>query len=139
MFHITKGVYAATDIVFAKVNRKIWIWIAKQAACFLWEIALTVALNAIAAALTASGVGTAAGVALFAATALRIANLTRKIAKFGKVARGLYKTFSRGGKFVRALSKGARRLDQIRRSKVVRNAGAGAMKLLRRARRMPKR
>lgn len=139
MFHITKGVYAATDMVFAKVNRKIWIWIAKQAAYFLWEIALTVALNAIAAALTASGVGTAAGVALFAATALRIANLTRKIAKFGKVARGLYKTFSRGGKFVRALSKGARKLDQLRRSKAVRNAGAGAMKLLRRARRMPKR
>lgn len=138
MFHITKGVYAATDMVFAKVNRKIWIWIAKQAAYFLWEIALTVALNAIAAALTASGVGTAAGVALFAATALRIANLTRKIAKFGKVARGLYKTFSRGGKFVRALSKGARKLDQLRRSKAVRNAGAGAMKLLRRAKRMPK-
>ena len=138
MFHITKAVYAATDMVFAQVNRKIWIWIAKQAAYFLWEIALTLALNAIAAALTASGVGTAAGVALFAATAARIANLSRKILKFSKAARGIYKTLKAGGKITRALAKGARRLDQIRRSRVVRNAGAGAMRLIRRARRMPK-
>lgn len=139
MFHITKAVYAATDMVFAQVNRKIWIWIAKQAAYFLWEIALTLALNAIAAALTASGVGAAAGVALFAAAAARIANLTIKMVKFSKAARGIYKTLKAGRKIARALAKGARRLDQIRRSRAVRNAGAGAMRLLRRARRIPKR
>lgn len=139
MFHITKGVYAATDMIFGMINRKIWIFIGKQVAYFLWEIALTVALYAIGIALSSTGIGASIGAPMIVANTLRLANIMHKIAKFGKVVSGLYKTFSRGKKIVGAITKGAKRLNQLRRSKAVRNAGAGAMKLLRRAKRMPKR
>lgn len=136
LYEITKAIYGATDMVFAWVNRKIYIWIAKQVAYFLWEIALTVALNAVAAALTASGVGAAAGIALFATTAIRIANLTRKISKFAKTAKGAYKILSGGRKVVKALNKGRKALDALRKSKRLQKGGQKAIDFLKKAKKI---
>lgn len=136
LYEITKAIYGATDMVFAWVNRKIYIWIAKQVAYFLWEIALTVALTAVATALTASGVGTAAGIALFAATAARVAIITKRMTRFTKAARGAYKIITGGKKVVNILNKGRKALDALRKSKRLQKGGQKTIDFLKKAKKI---
>lgn len=134
LFTMTRMLYAATDMLFNKINRSIWIWIGKQVALILWDIALTLAIDAIAVAMTASGVAAPAGIALKIANSARWVAIAARIAKFGKTVTSIYKTVARSKKVIQVINAGRKMFNGAK--SLAKRGGQSTIKFLERMRRM---
>jgi hypothetical protein len=133
LYNITKVILAATDMAFHKINMAIYWFVAKEVMLLLADIAITLALAAITAATSWTGVG---GVVGGAATVAKAAHTLQRMKRLYDIGRNLYKIVTNVKRIKRVVDAGRRGLNMIRRSRTVRRAGERTISFLQRAKSM---